>query len=256
MLGKRSIKRIVRAAVQSQHYVAFANMFRVYRDVPDGIMRYLFGRGTYPATIGVKTPIGVVHVQLYSHHDMLTVNEVFCRNDYISGRELSVVVDIGANIGISVLYFLTRNTQARCYAFEPDPRNVSRLRRQLGAFEGRYILTECAIADREGQVVFGVEASGRYGGIGVSTGQDIVVQCRHINSVLAEVMAKEGVVDLVKIDTEGVEIATVKAMNTAFLAGIRRIFIEAFPEEDLLPNAFTQRQRGAISRLTNRVMPP
>jgi FkbM family methyltransferase len=254
MIGNRRLKTILGAVLKPEHYTAFANMFRVYTNVPDALKRYLFGSGEYPTLVGVKTPIGVIKICLYSHFDILTVNEIFCRKDYKADPGIAVVVDIGSNIGISALYFLTRNRDARCYLFEPDPKNVARLQLQLEHFADRYQLTECAVADYEGLVTFGVETSGRYGGIGVETGQSITVQCRHINSILAEVIEKEGMIDIVKIDTEGVEIATVKAMDASLLKNIRRIFIEAYPEGDLLPLSFAQRQYGPIAALTNRIV--
>jgi len=45
MLGNRSLKQVLRALVEKTHYVAFANMFRVYKDVPDAFRRYLLGGG-------------------------------------------------------------------------------------------------------------------------------------------------------------------------------------------------------------------
>jgi len=44
--------------------------------------------------------------------------EIFCRLDYLAKTDIKVVVDIGSNIGISALYFLSRNKQAKCYLFE------------------------------------------------------------------------------------------------------------------------------------------
>jgi FkbM family methyltransferase len=226
-------------------------MFRIYQNVPDALKRYLFGVGTYPVSIPIKTPIGVVNVCLYSRHDMLTVNEIFCRKDYPADRNVSVVVDIGSNIGISALYFLTRNTHSRCYLFEPDPKNVIRLHRQLENFKGRFEVTECAIADQDGQVTFGVETSGRYGGIDVAAEESITVQCRHINAVLAEILNKEKTIDIIKIDTEGVEIATVKAIDEKLLKNVKRVFIEAVAEEHLRPEIFVQRTYGPIVQLMN-----
>lgn len=251
MIGNRSIKQVLCALVEKTHYIAFANMFRVYKNVPDAFRRYLLGGGGYPVSVSVNTPVGTRDIRLYSHHDILTVNEIFCRNDYPAALNLRVVVDLGSNIGISALFFMTRNNQARCYLFEPDPKNIVRLHQQMQDFNGRYELSECAVADYDGQVTFGVEDTGRYGGIAVKTGQSITVNCRHINAVLGEIIAKEGVIDVVKIDTEGVEIATVKAMDVELLKNIRRIFIEAHPKEELLPGKFNQRQYGSICQLTN-----
>jgi FkbM family methyltransferase len=182
---------------------------------------------------------------------MFTVNEIFCRKDYPSDQTDAVVVDIGSNIGISALYFLTRNDHARCYLFEPDPRNVDRLHRQLENFKGRYELTECAVSNHDGQVAFGRESSGRYGGNGIAWEESITVECRHINRVLAEVVEKERAIDLLKIDTEGIEIATVKAIDPDLQKSVRRIFIEAQPEEDLLPERFLQQQPGPVCQLIN-----
>jgi FkbM family methyltransferase len=182
---------------------------------------------------------------------MLTLNEVFCRNDYPADSSLRVVLDVGSNIGISALYFLTRNRHSRCYLFEPSPNNVHRLRRQLAPFEGRYELAECAVADRDGEVTFGVEPTGRYGGIDVETGQSITVACRHINGVLAEILEKEGSIDIIKIDTEGAEISTVKAMDARLLESVRSIFLEAAPDESLREGMFGQRHCVSIAQLRN-----
>jgi FkbM family methyltransferase len=182
---------------------------------------------------------------------MLTVNEIFCRNDYPASSDLRVVVDLGSNIGISALYFLSRNDESRCYLFEPDPKNIPRLHDQLHGFNGRYYLSECAVADRDGLVAFGVEDTGRYGGIGIDTGKSITVTCQNINSVLEEIIGKEGIVDVLKIDIEGVEITVVKAIREDLLCCIRYIYLEADPKEDLLPGKFSQKQYGSVCQLTN-----
>ena len=62
-----------------------------------------------------------------------------------------VVVDIGSNIGISALYFLTRNPDCRVWLYEPVPRNVERLRANLAGYEDRYTLREAAVAPAAGR---------------------------------------------------------------------------------------------------------
>jgi FkbM family methyltransferase len=164
----------------------------------------------------------------------VTVVEVFCRLDYAAPPDVGVVVDLGSNIGISALYFLTRNPHCRCRLFEPVARNVERLRENLAGFEGRYELTEAAVWDRAGTVTFGVEPSGRYGGIGVPAAESIEVPCLEINDVLE----REPSIDVLKVDTEGAEVATVAAIRPDLQARIRLIYLETMDRPVLHPERF------------------
>ena len=230
MLGGREPSLVLSEVVQRQNYVALWRMLRRYPGPSKNLGRYFFGWGDYPYRCRVRTPCGEVASTLYSHHDMWTVNEVFCREDYAAGPELRVAVDIGSNIGISALYFLTRNESARCYLYEPVPDNVQRLRANLAGFEDRYLLREAAVADREGHVRFGVEPTGRYGGIGLELDGSIEVDCLDINAVLSEILGREPSIDVLKLDTEGKELPTVQAIRPELLRRIDTIYFE-WPEE-------------------------
>jgi hypothetical protein len=109
-----------------------------------------------------------------------------------------------------------------------------------------------AVADFSGRVQFGIESSGRYGGIRANTSQYIEVDCLDVTEVLQEIMEKESVIDVLKIDTEGVEIRTVKAIRKPLLGRIKRIYLEAYPKEKLHPTMFEQHQYGSICELRNR----
>jgi FkbM family methyltransferase len=252
MLGYRSSSRLRRAITGRQHYVALLNMARHYPDFIGNLSRYLGGGGAYPYRIRVRTPIGTIAPLLSSHDDLLTVNEVFCRLDYQVPRDIRTVVDLGSNIGISALYFLTRNPEARCYLYEADVRNTPRLRANLQDFEARYHLVEKAVADRSGQFEFGIEATGRYGGIGIQGTETVTVDCVEINSVLEQVLQQRGSIDVLKLDIEGLEIATVAAIRAEYASRIRLIVAEARPDRVLLPEHFEQSQYGGICRLRNR----
>jgi FkbM family methyltransferase len=156
----------------------------------------------------------------------MTVHEMFCREDYRAGPDLGAVVDIGSNIGLSALYFLTRNATSRCHLFEPVPRNVERLRENLAGLEDRWTLTQAAVADRKGTMPFRSEFTGRYGGLGLEGGEQIEVEVRNVNDVLRSVLEAERAIDLLKIDTEGSEAATVAAIDRELLARIGWIVCE------------------------------
>lgn len=250
MLGKRKFSRVLKSIVGKHHYIALWNMRRNYPKFFDNLNRYLTAGGEYPYEIEVRTPMGAVRPTLYSHHDMLTVNEIFCRLDYFADKSTKVVVDIGSNIGISALYFLSRNATSKCHLFEPDPKNIVKLKKTLQGYEDRYVLHENAVSDFAGPVEFGVEDTGRYGGIGFTKGEVIRVECLHINTVLAKVLETEPEIDVLKIDTEGVEIQTVNAISPEYLGRIRHIYMEAEPHGNLHEHHFTQRQYGTVCQLT------
>ena len=252
MLGNRQLGRICSAPFQRRHYRAVINMARVCEDFSGTLGRYLSENGEYPYDLGLRTPIGRVSVRLYSPHDLLTVNEIFCRVDYPADSGTRVVVDLGSNVGISALYFLTRNPRSRCYLYEPDVRNSERLKRTMGGFERRYTLTEKAVSHKAGIVEFGIEPTGRYGGIGAKTGQTVAVECLEINAVLREVLEREEFIDILKVDTEGVELPTVEAIHPEFLARINRIYVEATPSQAIHPEMFRRRQYGSVCQLTNK----
>lgn len=254
-LGGRPVSKILGSAFQRQHYSALWNMYRNYYAPLEVLRRYLSGKGEYPCKVRVKTPTGDASPVLYSHHDLLTVNEIFCRLDYLATESVKVVVDLGSNVGISALYFLSRNQRSRCYLFEPDPRNTEKLKLNLAGFESRYSLQEDAVSDTSGTLQFGIESTGRYGGLGLDTGEYIKVNCLDINEVLREILANEQTIDILKIDTEGVEIQTVEAIEKDLLRRIRKIYLEAAPPEEALhPELFEQRQYGSICQLTNRTL--
>jgi FkbM family methyltransferase len=185
-------------------------MWLTFDDPLAALARYLTNRGRYPWLTGLRTPLGRQTVTLADPHDLLTINEIFCRRDYGSGPHRTIV-DIGANVGFASLFFLTRNPEAYVWAFEPDAANVLRFRENLREFEPRYSLNECAVTAEEASRVSFVPA-GRYGHLagGGESGTD--VPAISISRVLRDIEVAGGPIDLVKIDTEGTEEALVDAI--------------------------------------------
>ena len=160
-----TFRSFLRALGQRPFWVAGWNILLRFRRPFDVLTRYVFGRGKYPERFRVRTPIGEQEVTAYSYHDLLTLVECFGKMDYRVPRDISFVVDVGANIGISALYFLSRNPDVRVRLYEPVAENAERLRRNLEGFEARYELLEQAVGMEHGTVEFAVEPTGRYGGV-------------------------------------------------------------------------------------------
>ncbi|MES2387743.1 MAG: FkbM family methyltransferase [Bacteroidota bacterium] len=252
MIGGRNVGTILGAPFQMRHYRAFFGMPGLYGDFMHNLRRYLLASGPYPYSPVLKTLAGKIQPTLFSHHDLLTVNEIFARRDYETFPETKVVVDFGSNIGISALYFLTHSPKSFVYLFEPLPRNIGRLKANLKGFESRYKLYEKAISTEAGIVDFGVEDTGRYGGIGVQTGESLKVEALDINVVLGDILAKEGHIDILKMDVEGLETKLLLAIKPEFLEKIGNIYMEDKLTKPFYPKLFIARQYGTVCQLINK----
>jgi FkbM family methyltransferase len=195
---------------------------------------------------------------LYSSDDMLTLNEVFCREDYRAGPDLRVAVDLGANIGISALYFLTRNACSHVYSWEPDPRNVARLRRNLHGFENRYQLEEAAVSLSTGTAKFGVEPIGRYGTLELDapTGHPatalIEVETKAIDEILGQVIDRHEQIDILKVDVEGSEERLIGGISEEHLGRIRTIVYETDASAPFHVDRFIHHFSSKTNRLDRR----
>lgn len=255
-IGNRTLSQIFKAIIEPQHYQAISRAFSIYDRPILRLSQYLMASGEYPSEVRVHTPVGDILVHLYSHHDLLTINEIFCRDDYRAAEHIRCVVDIGSNIGVSALYFLTRNLVAHVYLYEPVAFNLQRLEANLKPYlgSGRFELNSCAVADFEGSARFGIEPTGRYCGLQVEAASDTTVQVKEINSELKRILEVEGSIDILKLDTEGTEVATVLAIEERLIPYIGRIYMEANPNPQVFSQKYSQftfQQSGSIACLIN-----
>jgi FkbM family methyltransferase len=225
-IGGRDVGKVAKALFERRHYHAALKMVRLYDQPVQMFRRYLTEAGDYPFTARVKTPSGLLSLQLFTPHDVLTVNEIFCREDYLADGDDEVVVDFGSNIGISAAYFLSRGPKVHTYLFEPLPANIERLHTNLDSYRDRYTLEQVAVGPADGEVEFGWEETGRYGGVGAATGQTIVVKSRNSTTVLEEVIANKGRIDVLKVDIEGLEDTVIGDIPETLARQINKIYVE------------------------------
>lgn len=150
-------------------------------------------------------------------------NEIFGKGiyEFNSDREDPLIIDCGANIGLSVIYFKQLYPKAKILAFEPDHQIYQALEANVASFELSHItLFQEAVWKEDGVVEFKIEGgfSGR-----VPKPEDklnvVKVKARNLKNLLNQP------VDFLKVDIEGAEYEVLKACNHS-LQNVKNIFIE------------------------------
>jgi FkbM family methyltransferase len=136
---------------------------------------------------------------------------------FVCGTNEPVIVDIGANIGISVNYFLASYPGARIYAYEADPAIFEYLRHNVDTGNAHVELINQAVWHEDTCLRFAQE--GADGGR-LSMNGGIEVAAVDVRKVVGNRR-----IDLLKIDIEGAE-ETVLPACVGSLENVERIFLE------------------------------
>lgn len=136
---------------------------------------------------------------------------------FASESDRPLIIDCGANIGLSVLYFAKLYPNARIIAFEPDAQNFSLLQKNKESYGIAYAeLQQEAVWIHNDTITF--NATGGQGSkIGEGTGT--TVQCRRLADLLQQP------VDFLKIDIEGAEYPVIKDC-AHLLHNVKNLFLE------------------------------
>jgi FkbM family methyltransferase len=149
------------------------------------------------------------------------------RNAYYSTHlppsdRVKTIVDVGANVGASVLYWRERYPSARILAFEPVPDNFSLLKMNAGALANVEAYEE-ALGDADGSFeLVHSPAAGNEGGWsmfqrGAAGGEArISIRVRESGARLQE-LGVTGI-DILKVDTEGAEKRIIRGLGAVIRA--------------------------------------
>jgi FkbM family methyltransferase len=137
------------------------------------------------------------------------------RDEYAPPREMPLrpdevktVLDIGANVGATALYFARLFPNARIYAFEPAPDNFAVLSRNI-ANSDRIRGFNFGLGAEDAELeLFHSDNPVNFGGYslhpaGSDTSKKIRIRIRNAAAVLSELSLEK--IDIVKVDTEGAE---------------------------------------------------
>lgn len=133
------------------------------------------------------------------------------------------ILDLGANVGLSVLYFKRRFPGARITAFEADPGVFEYLAKNLSAnrIEG-VELVQAAAWNADGTLAFAADGAdaGRLAPYGAAGSRGVEVPTVDMGRFLAGRRY-----DMIKIDIEGAEARVLPAM-APYLGSTRFLFVE------------------------------
>ena len=130
--------------------------------------RYLFWRGLgFPERIVVGLLTGErLLVRRPPADDLNVAHEVFVQNVYRHGaiensRDVSRIVDVGSNVGYTLVYFGLRYPGARLVAFEPHPAHLELLKCNvaLNNLSSRVQLQAAAASDHNGKALLSDEGA-------------------------------------------------------------------------------------------------
>jgi FkbM family methyltransferase len=161
----------------------------------------------------------------------------------------SVVLDLGANRGEFAKQMSAR-FGGKYYLVEANPKLAEQLRA-----EGRFPVWQCAVGDKEGAIEFHIAHNDagssllelpKESPIGCTLLESIVIQARSLESLIAEMDAR--LIDLLKMDIEGAEVAVLRDLPVSTLRRIGQITVE-FHSDPLFGFDIRQEVEDVICRL-------
>ncbi|MBF0123740.1 MAG: FkbM family methyltransferase [Magnetococcales bacterium] len=133
---------------------------------------------------------------------------------FVKGEHIKTIVDIGAHIGEAAFFFHFLYPDADIFSFEPDPESFGLLERNVGQISKiRPFHVGCFDCDKEVEFFKSLE----FGSVGNSiyAKSNMVHSCRvqlKDTATILNSLAIPQQIDILKIDTEGCEIAVLRSL--------------------------------------------
>jgi len=164
------------------------------------------------------------HPFFYSNSNEVlhAVDEIFLQQLYKSDiqTETPFIIDCGAHIGMSVLYFKTCFPKAEVLAFEPDPKNFAFLKKNVASYHLENVsLLQEAVWKEDGMISFNTEGSMSSKIEGTAKSTEASVKATRLKNHIKRK------VDFLKIDIEGAEFFVLQDIESD-LHFVDRLFLE------------------------------
>lgn len=164
------------------------------------------------------------------------------RDEYAPPKEfplareaVKTVLDIGANVGVTALYFSQIFPNAAIYAFEPAPDNFAVLSKNVANCSRIHAFNFALGAEDATLELFASDNPVNFGGYslhaaGSDTSKKVSIPVRNVAGVLREIGI--AAVDVIKVDTEGAEWDILTAFPESVLRSARYVTGELHGNRD------------------------
>ncbi len=162
--------------------------------------------------------------------------QIFGEREYSCFDNLSnvgLILDLGANVGYSAAYFLSRFPNCFVVAVEPDEGNFAMLERNLAPYKGRYIAVKAAVWPEETTLYFEPASMsdtnewGRQVTAGLREGK--AVRAVDVPSLMA--LTEYDTISILKVDIEGAEKDLFARNCAGWLDRVQNFCIEVHGDE-------------------------
>ena len=185
-----------------------------------------------------STKLGRFNVIYHNKQEYHTIKrEIWGQNIYYfkSSNPSPFIIDIGAHIGLSVLYFKQLYENSTILAFEPNPISFETLKQNIQINQlDNIIPINKAVCSQEGISTFYIDNSKEewqsnsslleHSWTGKEKTKSIQIQCTRLDSYVKDIP----VIDMLKIDTEGSE-ETILKSHKEILNKVKNIAVEYHP---------------------------
>lgn len=153
--------------------------------------------------------------QLHDYSDLSVLREVFLAREYDLdlAEPPEVILDLGSNVGLSLIYFRLKYPDARIFGFEADPLNLQRALKNIASFDG-ITCRHVAVSDENGTTKLYVDSASAMSSALSPRQHDqpfIEVPAKTLDALMTELSLSQ--IDLLKFDVEGHEFAIFRAFR-------------------------------------------
>jgi FkbM family methyltransferase len=169
--------------------------------------------------------------------DIDVFRQIFPAREYGCFDDLKqphLIIDCGANVGYSSIYFLSRFPTAFVIAVEPNPKNFEMLEKNLKPYKGRFKALRAAIWSETTELKFTSQPFGDGRDWSYSVEEAAAGAAGAIKSLtIDEIISQSGYdrVSILKIDIEGAEKQIFKIEYDRWLPRVDNLCIELHGEE-------------------------